>query len=105
MDRSAVMAAASTGRRSSLLPKAIPSRSRSYRSPISRLPAPALSAEQQPRGRAMQQEVAPPTKKPLWRRIVDYPLVAMLIALAIAILCFTVGLLLGRYVVPRIPGF
>ena len=44
-------------------------------------------------------------KRPLWRRIVDFPLVAMVIALVIAIACFTVGMLLGKFVVPPIPGF
>ena len=44
-------------------------------------------------------------RPPLWRRIVNFPLVAMLIALAIAILCFTVGLLVARYLLPPIPGF
>jgi membrane protease YdiL (CAAX protease family) len=53
----------------------------------------------------MEQEVEASAEKPLWRRIVDYPLVTMLIALAIAILCFTVGLLIGRNLLPRIPGF
>lgn len=43
-------------------------------------------------------------RKPLWRRIVEFPLVAMLIAVAIVILCFTVTFLLGKYVVPAIPG-
>jgi len=51
-----------------------------------------------------QVEVAA-TPKPLWRRIVDYPLVAMLIALAIVILCFTIGLLIGQHLLPPIPGF
>lgn len=44
-------------------------------------------------------------RPPLWRRIVNFPLVAMLIALAIAILCFTVGMLVAKYLVPPIPGF
>jgi membrane protease YdiL (CAAX protease family) len=43
--------------------------------------------------------------KPLWRRIVDFPLVTMLIALAIVILCFTIGLFAVRFAVPAIPGF
>jgi uncharacterized protein len=43
--------------------------------------------------------------KPLWRRIVDFPLVTMLIALAITILCFTVGLLIARFALPPIRGF
>jgi uncharacterized protein len=43
-------------------------------------------------------------EKPLWRRIVDFPLVAMLIALALVIACFTVAVLVGRFLVPPIPG-
>jgi hypothetical protein len=42
--------------------------------------------------------------KPLWKRIVDFPLVAMLIAVVIVILCFAAALLIGRYLVPPIPG-
>ena len=42
--------------------------------------------------------------RPMWRRIVDFPLVTMLIALALVIACFTAGLLLAKYVVPPIPG-
>ena len=43
-------------------------------------------------------------KKPLWRKIVDFPLVTMLIALAIVIACFALGLLIGQYLLPDIPG-
>jgi uncharacterized protein len=50
-------------------------------------------------------EVAAVHGKPLWRRIVDYPLVAMLIAIAVVFLCFTFGLLIGQYLLPRIRGF
>jgi hypothetical protein len=46
-----------------------------------------------------------PGDKPLWRRIVDYPLVTMLIAIAIVIACFTVGLLIANFLIPPIPGF
>ena len=53
----------------------------------------------------MDQVEAAAKPKPLWRRIVDYPLVAMLIALALVILCFTVGLLIGQHLLPPIPGF
>lgn len=52
----------------------------------------------------MEQAKAIEARKPLWRRIIDFPLVAMVIALAIAIACFTVGMLLGKFVVPPIPG-
>jgi len=43
-------------------------------------------------------------EKPQWRRIVDFPLVTMLIALAIVIVCVTLGLLIGQYLLPDIPG-
>jgi uncharacterized protein len=42
-------------------------------------------------------------EKPLWRRIADFPLVAMLIALVVVILCFTATALLGKLVVPPVP--
>ena len=43
--------------------------------------------------------------KPLWRRIVDFPLVTMVIAFALVIACFTVAVLAGKFAVPPIPGF
>jgi hypothetical protein len=43
--------------------------------------------------------------KPLWRKIVDFPLVAMLIALAVVIACFALTSLLVRQVVPPVPPF
>jgi membrane protease YdiL (CAAX protease family) len=43
--------------------------------------------------------------RPLWRKIVDFPLVAMLIAVIIVIVCFTVALLVGKFLLPPIPGF
>ncbi len=53
----------------------------------------------------MEQMVAQAPKKPLWRRIVDFPLVALLIALVLVIIGFTVAFLIGRYLIPPIPGF
>jgi membrane protease YdiL (CAAX protease family) len=44
-------------------------------------------------------------EKPLWQRIVNFPLMAMMIALAIAIFSFTVGMLLSQFVLPATPGF
>ena len=44
-------------------------------------------------------------QRPLWRRIVDFPLVAMLIGVAVIICGLTAALLLARYAVPKIPGF
>jgi len=42
--------------------------------------------------------------KPLWRKIVDFPLVAMLIALAAVIACIALATFLMRSVVPAVPG-
>jgi membrane protease YdiL (CAAX protease family) len=50
-------------------------------------------------------EAATAEPKPLWRRVADFPLIAMLIALVIATLCFTIAELAGKYLVPPIPGF
>jgi len=44
-------------------------------------------------------------QRSLWRRIIDFPLVAMLIGVAVIICGLTAALLLARYVVPAIPGF
>lgn len=43
--------------------------------------------------------------RPLWRKIVDFPLVAVLIAIIIVIVCFSLALLIGKFVLPPIPGF
>ena len=53
----------------------------------------------------MEETASLPAAKPLWRRIVDYPLVAMVIAMIIVFVCFTVGFLIGNYALPPIPGF
>lgn len=56
----------------------------------------------------MDEAVAAPdgaAGKSLWRRIVDFPLVAMVIALVIVILCFTIGMLIAQFLIPPIPGF
>jgi membrane protease YdiL (CAAX protease family) len=55
----------------------------------------------------MQEQVAARAEsgKPLWRRIVDYPLVTMVLAVIIVILCFTAGMLIAQFLVPAIPGF
>ena len=52
----------------------------------------------------MDYAVRPTGDKPLWRRVVEFPLVTMLIALTLVIGCFSVGLLLARFAVPPIPG-
>ena len=50
-------------------------------------------------------EAAERAKPPLWRRIFTFPLVAMVIAVVICIICFTVGMLIVKYLLPPIPGF
>jgi membrane protease YdiL (CAAX protease family) len=53
----------------------------------------------------MSDAVTVTSEKPLWRRIVDFPLVTMLVALAIVIICFTIGQLIGQFLLPNISGF
>lgn len=42
-------------------------------------------------------------ERPLWRRIVDFPLVAMLIAVALFILAMTIAILIGKILPPLPP--
>jgi membrane protease YdiL (CAAX protease family) len=42
---------------------------------------------------------------PLWRRIVDFPLIAMLIGIAVIMLGITVAVVINQFVLPAIPGF
>ena len=53
----------------------------------------------------MQRQVAAPgtIEKPLWRRIVDFPLVAMLIATLIYVVAVSLGLGLGTVHLPLGP--
>ncbi|MEO8455423.1 MAG: type II CAAX endopeptidase family protein [Sphingomicrobium sp.] len=48
---------------------------------------------------------APAERKRAWRRIVDFPLVAMLIAVAVIMLGIVFAVVIGQFVVPAIPGF
>jgi membrane protease YdiL (CAAX protease family) len=52
-----------------------------------------------------QAEIAPTAEKPpLWRRIVNFPLVAMLIGVAVIMLGITIAAILDKSVMPAIPG-
>jgi hypothetical protein len=52
----------------------------------------------------LEQIIEVPAARPaLWRRILNFPLVAMVIALGIAVLCFTVGMLVAKYLLPPTP--
>ena len=43
--------------------------------------------------------------RPLWRRVVDFPLVTMVIATVIFVCALVVSSLLAKYLLPPIPGF
>src|SRR5947199_8770173 len=43
-------------------------------------------------------------ERPRWRRIADFPLVAMLIALLVAAAGITLGVLINQYAIPPIRG-
>ena len=94
-------------KRKLLAPKAMHDRRRSCRSRISACRSGRASAQQirfNGRGRLMG-EVQAVRKKPLWRRIVDFPLVAMLIAIGIVFLCLRSRLLHRSDLLPPVPGF
>jgi hypothetical protein len=44
-------------------------------------------------------------ERPLWRRIVDFPLVAMIIATVIYVAGIVVAGILAKFAMPRLPGF
>src|SRR5206468_1211846 len=56
------------------------------------------------RGDHMQQAETGSGDKPLWRQIVDYPLVAMLIAVLLFMITLTLAGSVSIFLVPRIPG-
>lgn len=49
-------------------------------------------------------EAGAPTAKPMWRRIVDFPLVAMLVAIALFVFANAVALLAGKLLPPMDPA-
>jgi membrane protease YdiL (CAAX protease family) len=53
----------------------------------------------------MEQATTLPSGKPLWRRIVDYPLVAMLIAILLFIITISVAGAVSKLLIPPIHGF
>lgn len=50
-------------------------------------------------------ELASTKQRSFIRRIINFPLVTMVLAFGIVLLCFTAGFLIGRFVVPPISGF
>src|SRR5690349_23623989 len=53
----------------------------------------------------MSEDVTLRTGKPLWRRIVDYPLVAMVIAILLFMITISVAGAVDKFAMPRIAGF
>src|SRR4051812_20238834 len=91
------MPAVSTASASCSPPRAAAHRRRSCHSLIRRLrrysPSGHLSAE----GEDMN-EIAQPHGRLLWQRIVEFPLVAMIVALLLYVFASAVGLYLGKFV-------
>ena len=50
-------------------------------------------------------EAGPALDRPLWRRIVDFPLVAMLVAVGLVVAGLTAAALITKLAVPAVPGF
>ena len=53
----------------------------------------------------MEQAETLPSGKPLWRRIVDYPLVTMILAIVLFIITITIAAAIVKLVPLKIPGF
>lgn len=49
-------------------------------------------------------EAVPASDRPLWRKIVDFPLVAMVIAVGAIIIGLVLSYLIAAYLIPRIPA-
>src|SRR5947209_16687914 len=99
------MVAGSSARRNCSKPRATPSLSRSCRWSNNDLPRRARSV-QEPQGGGMEQlEAGAADEKPLWRRIVDFPLVAMLIGIAVIVFGIFVAGAIAGHVLPDLPGF
>jgi membrane protease YdiL (CAAX protease family) len=52
----------------------------------------------------MDQVTTAAAERPLWRRIVDFPLVAMLIGVAVIMLGIALAVILNQFVLPTAPG-
>jgi membrane protease YdiL (CAAX protease family) len=52
-----------------------------------------------------QAELVPSGERPLWRRVWDYPLVAMVVAAVLVVFAMEVAGTLAKQVIPPIPGF
>src|SRR5690242_15371791 len=100
------MAAASTARRSCWKRRVTRFETPSYPWSISSLPTFPASALQGRNGEGpMDQVETAAREKSRWRRIVDYPLVTMVIAVALYIVTVIVAGALDKLLMPNIPGF
>ena len=52
----------------------------------------------------MDQVTTAPAERPLWRRIVDFPLVAMLIGVVVIMLGFMAAGIIVKFLIPTTPG-
>jgi CAAX protease family protein len=52
-----------------------------------------------------QAELVPSGERPLWRRVWDYPLVAMVVAAVLVVFAMEIAGTLAKRVIPPIPGF
>src|SRR5438874_1566615 len=106
MARSAAMAAGSSGRRNCSRPRVTRSLRPSCRWSNNGLPPAAPSAQQRAEragATRMDQVTTARAERPLWRRIVDFPLVTMLIGVAVIMLGIAIAVLVGQFVLPQFP--
>src|SRR5258708_21544823 len=95
------MPAGSTASASYSPPRGTAPQRRSSRWSISRLPRPHLSAQQRVKGRGMSEvSITVRNERPLILRIVDFPLVAMAVAVLLFAFATALGLWLGKLVPP-----
>src|SRR4051794_35938823 len=92
------MPAGSTASADCSQPKGIRPRRRNCRWSINRLPPKSLGATPRAEGAGARRMDHPP----LWRRIVDFPLVAMMLAIAVFLLAAALADLLNRFAIPPI---
>src|SRR5579884_1031203 len=100
------MAAGSSARSNCSPPRGTAKRRRSCRSANKRLPLPSGSAQNgQKRRVSMDQAASIADDKPTWCRIVDFPLVAMVISVALFLVTVAVAATISNHLLPRVPGF
>src|SRR5690348_13742963 len=92
------MRAVSTGNVSCLLPRAMAQRRPNCRWSIKALPVAGPSAQSTNRREGKGMTGHRQHELPLWHRVLDLPLIAMLVAVALYLVAGALGVVLGRYV-------